>query len=143
MAERKVSGVDILLFIDPAGGTTYSTVVCLTSQSVDLTTNQIDAKTKCGPDKLPGTQDQNVTFEGVTMIDPDALKISTASLFTLWKDQTTIGWKIGPATPVTDDIVYSGTGFIAALGMTWGMDESATFTGELGVIGDITQTITA
>ena len=64
MAERKVAGDDVLLFIDPAGGTTYELVVCLTSNSFKIANAIIDAKSKCGPDNLPGVQTFEVTFEG-------------------------------------------------------------------------------
>ncbi len=67
MAERKISGNDVLLFIDPAGGTTWELVICLTSQSLTRATSEIDAKSKCGPDKSPGSQEINVDFEGQVM----------------------------------------------------------------------------
>ena len=143
MAQRKVTGGDILLFIDPAGGTTYSTVICLTSQTLGISTNIIDARTKCGPDQQPGGQTQNLSFEGQMMIDPDALMISAAGIFTLAQDKTTIGWKLGKLTPATDDVTYTGTGFLASFEQTFPLEDNATFTGEIGIYGDVTQTIAA
>lgn len=140
MAQRIVNGKDILLFIDPAGGTDYKTVVCLTSNSKKLTTAIVDAATKCGPDSKAGTQTVSVDFTGSVAVDPDADKVSEADLYPLWKNSTTIGWKIGPAVPVAGDVSYTGIGFISDLGDTYDMN-GATFTGTIAVSGTPTQDI--
>lgn len=142
MAERKVSGDDMLLFIDPAGGVDYSLVICLTSQSITRATSEIDARSKCGPDKQPGTQEIGVSFEGQVMFDPGTDRISEGDLHDLWAAKTTIGWKYGKATPVSDDVSYSGTGFISQLDSTAAQDETATFSGAIGIFGSITKTVT-
>jgi hypothetical protein len=141
MAERKVNGKDILLFIDPDGGTDYQTIVCLTSNSKKLTTAILDAASKCGPDSQPGAQTISVDFTGQVVVDPDAEKISEAGLYPLWSASTEIGWKIGPATPVEGDVSYTGQGFISDLSDTYDMNGS-TFTGTIAVSGTPTQTIT-
>ena len=134
MAEHKVSGDDVFLFLG-TDGNTYSTVICLTSQSYTRATNLIDAKTKCGPDKLPGTQDVNVTFEGQSMYDPAAGKVSTDDLDDWWTNKTTVYWKIGKLVPEVGDITYTGTGFIGQLDETYAMDTPSTFSGSIGVYG--------
>lgn len=141
MAERKISGVDKLLFIDPNGGTNYDLVVCLTSQSLERTTNTIDAASKCGPDKLPGAQEITVNFEGQEVLSPDANRISEADLHDLWENKTTIGWKYGVATPADGDVSYSGQGFISDLTADSGMDDPSTFNATIAVKGAITKTI--
>lgn len=142
MAEHKLSGKNVLLFIDPAGGTSYDTVVCLTNQTWQGTTNTIDATSKCGPDTLPGTQTNSVTFEGQHLYDPATGTISGVDLFPLWQNQTTIGWKIAPASPVTGDEELSGTGFISELSKNYNQTDPATFSGTLSIIGSTTQTVT-
>ncbi len=139
MAEHKINGNDVLLFIG-TDGITYKTVVCLTSESVTRATNIIDAKTKCGPDKLPGTQDNGVTFEGQVMADPATGRVSVDDLDDYWRNITTIYWKVGKALPIVGDITYSGTGFIAKLDETYAQDTPATFSGELGIYGIIAKT---
>lgn len=141
MAEHKLSGTSVLLYIDPLGGVAYDTVVCLTSQSWNGTTNVIDATSKCGPDSLPGTQTNTVDFEGQHLYDPAAGKLSGVSLFDLWQAKTTVGWKIAPAIPVTGDEVLSGTGFISELAKTYGQSDPSTFTGTLAIYGATTQTV--
>ncbi len=95
MAEHKLSGDDVVLMISD-DGTTYDTVVCLTSNGITRATNEIDAKTKCGPDKLPGTQELAVNFEGQIAYDTD--NTSLRDLYEYWGNKTTIYWKMGPAT---------------------------------------------
>ena len=134
MAERKVNGKDILLFIDPAGGENYSIVVCLTSNSKKLTTATLDAASKCGPDTRPGAQSVSVDFAGQVVVAPDAGRVSEGDLFDLWKNSTNIGWKQGPAAPVDGDVIYTGQGFISDLSDTYDMN-GATFSGTIGVSG--------
>lgn len=139
MAEHKINGTDVLLFIG-LDGITYETVICLTSQSVTRATNQIDAKSKCGPDKLPGTQDNNITFEGQIMADPGTGKTSTDELDDHWRNMTTIYYKMGKVTPIIGDVTYYGTGFISKLDETFAQDAVATFSGEIAPYGLISKT---
>lgn len=140
MAERKINGKDILLFIDPLGGEDYKTVVCLTSNSKKLATATLDAASKCGPDTRPGAQTVTVDFTGQVVVDPDAGRVSEGDLFDLWKATTNIGWKISPAVPVDGDVIYTGTGFISDLSDTYDMN-GATFNGTIGVSGFPVKTI--
>jgi len=139
MAEHKISGNDMLLMISDDGGTTYDTIVCLTSNGITRATNEIDAKTKCGPDKLPGTQDVTLSFEGQSMLDTG--DISIADLFDFWQNKTTINWKMGPVSPVTGDVTWSGTGFISKLDDTYAQDTPGTFSGAVGVYGSMSITV--
>ncbi len=139
MAERKISGNDVLLFIG-LDGLTYDTVVCLTSQSITRATGQIEANTKCGPDKVPGTQTNDVSFEGQVLLDPDNGKISTDTLDDYWRNITTIYWKMGKAVPETGDITYYGTGFISKLDETYAQDAPSTFSGNISPFGIINKT---
>lgn len=142
MAEHKINGTDMLLFISE-DGVDYNTVVCLTTESITRTTTQIDAKTKCGPDKLPGTQENAVTFEGQCIADPVTGKTSVVDLVNYWTNKDTIYWKVGPAVPQTGDPVYTGTGFIAELSETYGQDAPGTFSGSIGVYGLANMSVTA
>jgi hypothetical protein len=140
MAQRIVSGKDILLMIDPAGGTNYDTIVCLTSNTIDRTTALVEAASKCGASSSPGAQTVNVTFSGQIVVDPDSGNIAQADLHDLWQSSDTIGWYMGPAVPVAGDVSYTGTGFIASLSDKYDMS-GATFDGSIGVSGDVTKTI--
>lgn len=142
MAERAITGKDIVMKLDLEGGTSYDTIICLTSNTVGITVEQIDSITKCGNKKLPGNAGYTATFEGELMVDPDTGTISAAEIFAVAKAKTTVGFYIGPATAVEGDPVYTGTAFIASLEQTFGVGDPATFSGELGILEDITLTIT-
>ena len=143
MAEHKVAGGTMLLFIDPTGGTDYDTVVCLTSVSKADSVTVVDASSACGPDKSPGTIELSYSFEGQHLQDPDSGKVSGTSLRQLLRAKTTIGWKIAPETPVTGDEIESGTGFLSELSSTYAFDSVGTFTGTIQPFGDPTLTIQA
>ena len=139
MAARKISGNDVLLYLG-TDGITYDTIVCLTSQSVTRATTEIDANTKCGPDKLPGVQTNDISFEGQIMLDPDSGTVSTDQLDDYWRNKTTVYWKMGKAVPVTGDVTYYGTGFISQLDETYGQDAPSTFSGKIAPYGIINKT---
>jgi len=143
MAEHKVAGGTMLLFIDPAGGTDYDTVVCLTSVSKADSVTVVDAASACGPDKSPGTLELSYAFEGQHLQDPTTGKISGTSLRQLLRSKTTIGWKIAPETPVTGDEIESGTGFLSELSSTYAFDSIGTFTGSIQPQGEPTLSIQA
>lgn len=143
MAEHKVAGGTMLLFIDPAGGTAYDTVVCLTSVSKADSITVVDASSACGPDKSPGTLELSYAFEGQHLQDPDSGKVSGTSLRQLLRSKTTIGWKIAPESPVTGDEIESGTGFLSELSSTYAFDSVGTFTGTIQPFGDPTLSIQA
>jgi hypothetical protein len=139
---REISGNDILLSIDPDGGTNYKLLVCLTSNSLERTTNVIDAASKCGPNKLPGVQDIKVPFTFYDVLDADAGEVSEDALHPLWANKTTISWKYGPAIPASGDVTYTGIGFIGSLNKADAQNSPSTITGTIEVKGTITQTIT-
>jgi hypothetical protein len=143
MAEHKVAGGTMLLFIDPTGGTDYDMVVCLTSVSKSDSITVVDASSACGPDKSPGTLELSYAFEGQHLQDPTTGKISGTSLRQLLRSKTTIGWKIAPESPVDGDEIESGTGFLSELSSTYAFDSIATFSGTINPYGDPTLSIQA
>jgi hypothetical protein len=128
MSEHKVAGGTMLLFIDPTGGTTYDTVVCLTNLTTADSVSVVDASSACGPDKSPGTIEISYTFEGQHLQDPASGTISGTNLRQLLRSKTTVGFKLSPVAPVTGDEVQEGTGYISELGSTYAYDSIATFT---------------
>jgi hypothetical protein len=142
MAEHKLSGKDVLLFIDPtnAAPPVYSTVVCLTKHSFEATSDEIDASSKCGPDTLPGkVKEGPINFDGIQLFDPANGKISGADLFALLQGQTTIAWKIEPITPVTGDIVKTGKGFISKISEDYDFNNPCTFSATISIKGNVEQ----
>jgi hypothetical protein len=131
MAEHKVEGGNMLLFIDPDGGTDYNIVVCLTSVGKADSITVVDASSACGPDKSPGTLELSYSFEGQHLQDPTTDSISGTDLRLLLRAEQTIGWMISPETPIIGDEIESGTGFLSELSSTYSFDSVATFTGSI------------
>ena len=140
MAEHKVQGGNMLLFIDPTGGTDYSMVVCLTSVGKSDTVAVVDASSACGPDKSPGTLELSYTFEGQHLQDPSGT-VSGTSLRQLLRSKTTIGWMIGPDSPITGDEIEEGTGYLSDLSSTYAFDSVGTFSGTIQPYGTPTLSI--
>jgi len=135
MAEHKVEGGKMLLFIDPNGGTAYDIVVCLTSVSKSDSITVVDASSACGPDKSPGTLELSYAFEGQHLQDPTTGSISGTDLRFLLRAEQTIGWMIAPENPVAGDEIESGTGFLSELSSTYVFDSVGTFTGTIQPYG--------
>jgi hypothetical protein len=140
MAEHKVQGGNMLLFIDPLGGTDYSTVVCLTSVSTSDSISVVDASSACGPDKSPGTLEISYAFEGQHLQDPTSSKISI-DLRLLLRNETTIGWALSPEIPQPGDEIQFGTGYLSELSSTYAFDSVGTFTGTIQPYGTPSITI--
>jgi len=138
MAQRKMLGADQVIMIDPAGGTDYKLVICLTEGSFSITNNEIESTTKCGVDTQPGNQKLSLGFNGELMLSPDTPKLGAVSLFQLAHNKTQFGWRKGPAIPVTGDHVIVGKGFFSKYDTTDGSEGAATFSATVGVIGDVT-----
>lgn len=134
MSEHKVAGGTMLLFIDPTGGSTYETVVCLTSVTKNDSISVVDASSACGPDKSPGTLELSYGFEGFLLQDPTT-GVSGTDLRILLRNKTTIGWQIAPATPQIGDEMESGTGYLSELSATFAFDSAGTFSGTIQPYG--------
>jgi len=135
MAEHKVAGGTMLLYIDPTGSDNYDTVVCLTSVSKSASVSVVDASSACGPDKSPGTIELSYGFEGQHLQDPAGGTISGTSLRQLLMAKTTIGWSIEPENPQVGDEIEYGTGYISELSSTYAFDSVGTFTGTIQPFG--------
>lgn len=141
MAEHKVQGGTMLLFIDPAGGTNYDTVVCLTSVGKTDSIDPVDASSACGPDKSPGKVAISYSFEGQHLQDPDTGKISGTSLRQLLRAKTFFGFKIAPVTPVLGDEIEEGVGYFSELSSTYSFDSVGTFSGVIQPVNQPTITV--
>lgn len=127
----KVNGRDILVAIDLTGGTTYKTVVCLTSNTITNSVTELDGSAKCGNEFVPGVKfDASIDGEGF-LVDPDTgapTNIGFPELYTAFVNRLIVGIKFGKATPTTGEAVYSGTAFITNLEQSASDDELVTFT---------------
>lgn len=141
MSEHKVSAGTMLLFIDPNGGTEYDTVICLRSVSITDSVASIDISSWCGPGKLPGLNDITLSFDGFHVQDPNGGNISGTDIRILLRNNTTIGWKLSPESPIGGDEIQTGQGFIASLSSTYSFDAVGSFNFTINVKGDVTTEI--
>ena len=130
MANNEINGRDVIVMIDPAGGSSYVNVVCLTSNTITNTLTELDASSKCGNKFIQGQKfDSTITGEGF-VIDPDTGTPTDKGyndLYTLFKNRSIVGIKFGKAAPTTGDAVYTGTAFITQLEQVAADDELVTF----------------
>lgn len=143
MAYRTINGKDVLLFIDSTGvGTTYDTVVCLTSTGINRSTGIESAASRCGVDSGPGDSTITIPFSGFIVYQAEAGKLAKYGMNTLWQNSTEIAWKISTLAPITGDEVQSGKGWISELNETYDQNGRASFSGTIQS-KDVTQVITA
>jgi hypothetical protein len=136
---RQISGIDVLLQIDPLGGTDYSLVVCLTSNSIERTSTVIDGASKCGPWKAAGPRSIQVPFAFNDVLDANSGEISESDLHELWQNQTIISFRYGKLTPEAGDVSYTGIGFISDLKSSAAQNSVSASTATIEVQGDVTQ----
>lgn len=143
MAERSITAKSVLLYIDPAGGTDYSNVVCLTSHDFSLSNTTNSTTTYCGTSSSPGDRTTQINLSGQTLLDPLSGKVSAPDLFDLANNQTTFSWKISPAIPAAGDMVKTGNGYFSAYAEQYSATAEGAFSGTIAIDGDVTQVISS
>lgn len=130
MAENEINGRDILIQIDPAGGTSYKTVVCLTSNTMTQSLSELDASSKCGDKFLPGQKfEATISGEGF-VVDPDTgtpTNQGFTELYDLFENRVVVSVRFGVASPTTGEAVYTGDAFIQQLEVVAPDDDLTTF----------------
>ena len=115
MAERFVEAANIFVTI-ALDGQSQRTVYCLVSITRNYTTNVIDAASICNPAaKSPGTQDFSVDMSLQRVWDVAGTHYSEKFLHDTLMDKSLVDYTIGPATPITGDLVETGTGYITSM----------------------------
>ena len=145
MAYSMVNARDIILQIDFDNNGTFLPVACLTSVSMDVKRDAIDADSKCGDAQLPGDAvSQTISVSGNAIYQTGVIdKESYERLYFLLQLKTIFAAKFGPAVPVSGDIVYSGNIFITSLKLDAKDKDLMKFDAEFGVAAaPLTQTKT-
>jgi len=124
-------------------GSAYEPIGCLTSNSLSVTRNVIEAQTKCDPGQIirnAGSTSSEVSFEA-TYIKTEAGKTDFDALlnFINVANGSTQTWKM--STDQITPVSYYGTAVLADLEITAAAgDEFATYSGTLQNSGLITET---
>lgn len=145
MAYTFVNGRDIILQIDWDNNGSFLPVACLTSVSMDIKRDAIDADSKCGDNQLPGDSvSQTISVSGNAIDQTGTLdREGYDRLYSLIGSKATVAAKFGPASPVSGDIVYSGSIFVTSMKLDAKDKELMKFDAEFGVLNaPLTQTKT-
>ena len=145
MAYSFVNGRDIVLTIDWDNNGSFFPVACLTSVSMDVKRDAIDADSKCGDNQLPGDSvSQTISCSGHAIDQTGTIdREGYDRLYTLLQNKTAFAAKLGPASLVSGDIVYSGNIFVTSLKLDAKDKDLMKFDAEFGVVNaPLTQTKT-
>lgn len=141
MATENIASKAYWLYIDPAGGTDYSNLVCGLNMTFNQTNSASTRQTFCGPKSNPGDQSSTISFNGEIMKDPTTGELSAPDVFTLSNGATTFTWKIQAQNPTDGDATKTGSGFFSSYSETYDSANVAGFSATITVDGDIVQTI--
>ena len=133
MANELIPASTYLLFIDPAGATSWKVVGCLKDHQFTIANNVVDGKTFCGDFKTPGSTDYGLSMNGLLILSADASTIGHFEVLTLTMNKTVVSWKIGKATPVVGDVTISGTGFFSQYDTSHSAEAEGSFTAAIGI----------
>lgn len=118
MAERFVEAASTFVTI-ALDGQSQAMVYCLVSVTRNYTTNITDAASICNPAaKTPGTQDFSVDMTLHRVWDVDPGHYSEKFIHDAMVNKNLIDYTVGPASPVSGDLVETGTGYITSMTKT-------------------------
>ena len=118
MAERFVPAASMFITIG-LEGQSQKVVYCIVSITRNYTLNITDAASICNPvAKSPGTQDCSVDLSLQRAWEPGTTHYSEKFLHDAFDSKSVIEYTIGPATPVTGDLVETGDGYISSMTKT-------------------------
>lgn len=143
MAYTKIKPSTWFLYIDVAGGTSYSLVVCLNNWAYTQGRSIIDAKSMCGADKSEGTPEYGLTFDGQVIEVPDSGTLGFAAMQAIFTSGVEISWTLKKVTSVTGDLNFVGKGAVSKLDVSADDSNVAKFSSEIAIHGTPTFTVTA
>ena len=80
--------------IDVAGGSSYKTLVCVQSGTVDGTVNVSEEDTDCGTLTSTGNVKYTITADALCETAPSVSQVSYASLLTAFNNKTTVSVRV-------------------------------------------------
>lgn len=131
--------------IDVTGLTSYKTLVCLRTSSVNTTVDSTTEQTNCGP--LTSVADATMTldFDAICEVSPSGQQISYEDLITVMKLKTAVNVRVqSPAfTGSSAGAVYyhQFLGYITSLTWNQATTEFINFSGTITSTGDVDVTV--
>lgn len=142
MANTKYAGKLVFLYASEytATGGVFKLVACITDLSLSRSKTEIDASSKCGPDFLVGTDEDECTATIQRLVGAaEAGTIGIRELESAVFDTgITVDWKIADdlVTPVYEDIEFSGKIFTDD--SAWALEDAASSDITIKITGGVT-----
>jgi hypothetical protein len=131
--------------IDVTGLTSYKTLVCLRTSSVNTTVDSTTEQTNCGPMTSVADATMTLDFDAICEVSPSGQQISYEDLITVMKLKTAVNVRVqSPAfTGSSAGAVYyhQFLGYITSLTWNQATTEFINFSGTITSTGDVDVTV--
>ena len=113
MANTPLNSALIFVYVTIYTGTggVKKLAACLLDSNLDLSKNEIDASSKCGPYFLAGNDDQTFTMTLQALSVSDAGTATTANMWDSFQVEETVSFQLADddVSPTIYDVHFSGT----------------------------------
>ena len=141
----QVLGSNQNIDIDVAGGSSYKTLVCLSSSSVNTTADSTQDKTNCGIFTSIADASMSIDFSAVCETAPTVSQVSYSSLLTAMTAKTLVNIKV--ANPVVSGssvgaaYYHQFLGYITSLKLDQTSSDFIKFSGTIASSGTLDITV--
>lgn len=112
----------------------WQTAACITSNSLDSSSDDIDGGSKCGAETVPGDITWTASFEGFYEKEPNGGQISGGNLIGMAMSQESRQWRMKSV----DGLYYRGfEGVLANYSESVDYNTLATFTSDINIKGTL------
>jgi hypothetical protein len=137
----QVLGSNQNIDIDVAGGTSYKTLVCLSSSSVNTSADSSVDKTNCGIFTAIGDSSMTVDFSAVCETAPSVAQVSYSSLLTAMTNKTGVNVRFQNPVVVGSSLgaayYHQFIGYITSLKLDQTSSDFIKFSGTIASTGSL------
>jgi hypothetical protein len=127
--------------IDVAGGSSYKTLVCLASSSVNTTLNTTTDQTNCGVLTAVGEPGVSISFDAVCEVSPSVSQVSYNSLLSASVGKTLISVRVQNPTVTGASVgtiyYHQFSAYVTSLTLTQATADFMKFSGTISSTGTI------
>jgi len=121
--------------ISTDGGTSYKTLVCLRTSSVNTTVNITTESTNCGSLSAPGLPSMSLDFDAICETAPSGTQITYSDMLDYCVNRTMILAKFEDAG---SNYLHEFDGYVSAMTINQATDEFINFSGTIVSNGGLT-----
>jgi hypothetical protein len=137
----QVLGSNQNIDIDVAGGTSYKTLVCLASSSVNTSADSTQDKTNCGIFTAIGDSSMTIDFSAVSETAPTVSQVSYSSLLTAMINKTAVNIRVQNPVVVGSSLgaayYHQFLGYITSLKLDQTSTDFIKFSGTIASTGTL------